>query len=68
MRGQLQAAADITPVKLPAVPLNGQLVEFKPSLDNLGKGKSLPEIQLCLLTYQPSHYTNYSVRTDNIST
>jgi hypothetical protein len=44
MCGQLQAAADITPVKLPPVPLNGQLVEFKTYLDNLGKRKTLPEI------------------------
>jgi hypothetical protein len=68
MRGQLQAAADINPVKLPPVPLNGQVVEFKTYLDNLGKRKFLPEIQLFFLTYQPSHYTNYSIRTDNIST
>jgi hypothetical protein len=44
MHGQLQAAADITPEKLPPVPLNGELGEFKTYLDNLGERKSLLEI------------------------
>jgi hypothetical protein len=44
MCGQLQAAADINPKKLPPVPFNGELGEFKTCLDNLGKRKSLPEM------------------------
>jgi len=67
MRGQLQAAVDITPEKLPPIPLTGELGEFKTYLDNLGKRISLPEIQLVFLVYQTSHHIDYSIRSDNIS-
>jgi hypothetical protein len=44
MRGQIQVAADTTPEKLSPVLLNGGIVQFKISLDSLGKIESLPEI------------------------